>query len=344
MTTTNGIECPTAQLKCESSNPALEGGTKQLNMSSSTKNVKGNRMVIKCEVCAPEFTFKLPNELDIKDKSVVEDYEIFSCGDEIKLKIIFVNDPKPMIIDSRFRCTFALDDVWDPIFRNIRLCEAEDDEYVTDDEEEEEIVETVELEIVEIVSDEEIKEEKKQKAKDERMKIWEEEKAEKKKMKQLEKKKKKEEKKKKEIVKCRDCDYSWGTKEQFELGKGRVAFSAPTVGIEGEDKVCCVCEEDKVEEKTDVELMGEALGKLSFKMNNMPQGFHDEMNELFQEEEEEEKVEKKKRKDMKKRKYTIEELTENGMLVLKGKKQDKVDKRCKAWKRGYVDEAGKLLE
>jgi hypothetical protein len=45
-----------------------------------------------------------------------------------------------------------------------------------------------------------------------------------------------------EQVKCRDCDYSWGTQEQFDLGKGRVAFSAPTPGIEGDDKVCSLCE------------------------------------------------------------------------------------------------------
>ncbi len=62
-----------------------------------------------------------------------------------------------------------------------------------------------------------------------------------------------EEEEENEEITCRDCDYSWGTKEQFELGKGRVAFSAPTPGIEGDDKRCSLCEKEDEEEEDDEE-------------------------------------------------------------------------------------------
>ena len=95
-----------------------------------------------------------------------------------------------------------------------------------------------------------------------------------------------------------------------------------------------------IEEKTDVELMGEALGKLSLK--KMPQEFYNEMNEIIIEANEDKNKDKKKRKDMKKRKYTIDELTENGFLKMSNR-PGQVDKRCKAYKRGYVNDKGKLI-
>ena len=51
---------------------------------------------------------------------------------------------------------------------------------------------------------------------------------------------------------------------------------------------------------------------------------------------------KKTRKQMKKHRYTIEELIEKEWLRNK-EGTDEVDKRCKAFKRGYVDATGKLL-
>jgi len=40
--------------------------------------------------------------------------------------------------------------------------------------------------------------------------------------------------------KCRDCEYTWTT-EDFEDGKGRVAFSYPCEGIKEGDVVCTMC-------------------------------------------------------------------------------------------------------
>ena len=40
--------------------------------------------------------------------------------------------------------------------------------------------------------------------------------------------------------KCRDCDYTWTT-EDFDAGKGRVAFSYPSEGIKEGDVVCTMC-------------------------------------------------------------------------------------------------------
>ena len=40
---------------------------------------------------------------------------------------------------------------------------------------------------------------------------------------------------------CRDCDYSWDTKAEWEAGKGRVAFSYPAEDIEDGDVVCSLC-------------------------------------------------------------------------------------------------------
>jgi len=40
--------------------------------------------------------------------------------------------------------------------------------------------------------------------------------------------------------KCRDCDYTWTT-EDFDAGKGRIAFSHPSEGIKEGDVVCTMC-------------------------------------------------------------------------------------------------------
>ena len=41
-------------------------------MASSTKNIKGDRKVVKVTLYAPEFIFKIPDGLDLEDKNVVE--------------------------------------------------------------------------------------------------------------------------------------------------------------------------------------------------------------------------------------------------------------------------------
>jgi hypothetical protein len=40
---------------------------------------------------------------------------------------------------------------------------------------------------------------------------------------------------------CRDCDYTWDTKEEWEAGKGRVAFCYPAEEIQDGDIVCSLC-------------------------------------------------------------------------------------------------------
>ena len=50
---------------------------------------------------------------------------------------------------------------------------------------------------------------------------------------------------------CRDCGYYWGTLEEFESGKGRVAFSYPSGGIEEGQLVCCMCYTEEIEEDPD---------------------------------------------------------------------------------------------
>ena len=69
---------------------------------------------------------------------------------------------------------------------------------------------------------------------------------------------------------CRDCGYYWGTLEEFESGKGRVAFSYPSCGIEEGQVICCMCylgvEEyfpaDSEEEEEDKHICGETGGEI----------------------------------------------------------------------------------
>jgi len=48
--------------------------------------------------------------------------------------------------------------------------------------------------------------------------------------------------------KCRDYDYTWTT-EDFDTGKGRVAFSYPSEGIKEGDVVCTLCHVKDFDEK-----------------------------------------------------------------------------------------------
>lgn len=45
---------------------------KYKNMASSTKNIKGDRKVVRVTLNSPEFIFKIPDGLDLEDKTVVE--------------------------------------------------------------------------------------------------------------------------------------------------------------------------------------------------------------------------------------------------------------------------------
>ena len=44
-------------------------------MASSTKNIKGDRKVVRVTIKPTEFYFKIPDGLDLEDKTVVEDWE-----------------------------------------------------------------------------------------------------------------------------------------------------------------------------------------------------------------------------------------------------------------------------
>ena len=43
---------------------------------SSTKNVKGNRLIVFAEYYGPESVFKIPNGLDLEDKSIVDEWVV----------------------------------------------------------------------------------------------------------------------------------------------------------------------------------------------------------------------------------------------------------------------------
>ena len=43
-------------------------------MASSTKNIKGDRKVVRVTLAAPEVIFKIPDGLDLEDETVVENW------------------------------------------------------------------------------------------------------------------------------------------------------------------------------------------------------------------------------------------------------------------------------
>ena len=43
-------------------------------MSASTKNMKDNRKIVRVQLYAPELIFKIPDGLDLEDKTVVEEW------------------------------------------------------------------------------------------------------------------------------------------------------------------------------------------------------------------------------------------------------------------------------
>jgi len=133
---------------------------------STTQNVKGKGVAVASYTT--EAVFKIPDGLDLEDKTVVEDWRT-KYG---KLYISYVNSEEVLEIDS----------VWDTDI---------DYKYSSD-----EVIADADEFNVEYEQDDERK--------------------------------------------CRDCDYTWTT-EDFDAGKGRVAFSHPCEGIKEGDVVCTMC-------------------------------------------------------------------------------------------------------
>ena len=46
---------------------------------TTTKNIKGDRKVVKVQLYTPEFIFKIPDGLDLEDETVVESWG-YNCG------------------------------------------------------------------------------------------------------------------------------------------------------------------------------------------------------------------------------------------------------------------------
>ena len=134
---------------------------------SSTLNVKGDRKIVVSSYTT-EAVFKIPDGVDLEDKTVVSGWGT-KYG---KLYISYVNSDEELEIHS----------VWDTEI---------DYKYSSD-----EVIADAEHFNVEYEEDNERK--------------------------------------------CRDCDYTW-TAEDFEAGKGRVAFSHPCEGINEGDVVCTMC-------------------------------------------------------------------------------------------------------
>jgi hypothetical protein len=134
---------------------------------SSTKNIKGNRQIVVASYTT-EAVFKIPDGVDLEDKTVVS-----SWGTKYaRLYIYYVNSDEELEIEPEWETEI-------------------DYKYSSD-----EIIEDADENGIEYEEDNE--------------------------------------------QKCRDCDYTWTT-DDFDAGKGRVAFSYPSEGIKEGDVVCTLC-------------------------------------------------------------------------------------------------------
>ena len=101
------------------------------NNTSSTKNIKDNRKVVVAKFYAPRTVFKIPDGIDIEDKSVVKKWYVY----REYLNIIYV-DGREETIEAEYSTGFEeLDCVEETVIED-----AEDwnVEYSQDEEEEEE--------------------------------------------------------------------------------------------------------------------------------------------------------------------------------------------------------------
>ena len=98
---------------------------------SSTKNTKENRKVLRANYYPPEHVFKIPNNLDLEDKSVIESWGV-KWG---KLYITYVGKEEQEVIEQVYES-----EVDYKFPENVEIVDADDCGYIdySEDEEEEE--------------------------------------------------------------------------------------------------------------------------------------------------------------------------------------------------------------